>query len=225
MVVVPAVLPALVQPASASRVADLKRTFGLPDRYWLYVANFYAHKNHATLIAAYRRLLDRDGDAQWPLVLRGDGKNGLAQLRRQIADAGVTGKVIVLPRLDEGDLSALYTGAGALVFPSTYEGFGIPVLEAMACGCPVIAGPLAAVIETAGEAVWSIDPLSADTLCDAMHALQRDPDRGADLGRRGRERARQFRSDIVIPRLLAAYERAAQRGPRCGGVDAPSRRM
>jgi len=210
MIVIPPVLSTAFRPAPASRVDELRRTLGLPDRYWLYVAHFYAHKNHATLVDAYRRLLCRDGDSQWPLVLRGDGEAGLARVRQQIAEAGVEGKVIVLPRLDVEDLAALYTGAGALVFPSAYEGFGIPVLEAMACGCPVIAGPLAAVTETAGEAVWTVDPLSADTLCDAMQAFQRDPNRASGMRGLGYERARQFRPEVVIPQLLGAYERAAR---------------
>jgi glycosyltransferase involved in cell wall biosynthesis len=210
MIVIPPVLPAVFRPAPASRVAALKRTFGIPGHYWLYVAHFYPHKNHVTLIEAYQRLTSGGSNHQWPLVLRGDV--GIAQVRRQIAEAGLDGKTILLPRLNEEDLSALYTGAGALVLPSTHEGFGLPVLEAMACGCPVIAAPLPAVMETGRDAIWVVDPLSADTLCDAMHALQRDPDRAADLCRRGYERARQFRSDIVMPRLLEAYNRTACRG-------------
>jgi glycosyltransferase involved in cell wall biosynthesis len=210
MVVIPAVLPSAFQPRPDDRVAAVKRAYGLPDHYWLYAAHFYAHKNHATLIEAYRRLVTRDRRHDWPLVLRGKGDDGVARARQQIAEAGLNGRVLFLPQLEEQDLSALYTGAGAFVFPSAYQRLGIPVLEVMACGCPVIAGPLAAVTESGRDAICTVAPMAANTLCEAMYALRRDDSRREDMRRRGLERARQFRSDIVIPRLLDAYAQAAR---------------
>ena len=223
MVVIPPVLPDAFQPPPAENVAALKRTLALPERYWLYVAHFYPHKNHATLIDACQLFAARGAGHQWPLVFRGDGEAGIADVRRQLAAKGLDRSAIFLPPLAEADLVCLYAGAGALVFPSTHEGFGIPVLEAMACGCPVIAGPLAAVRETAGEAVWTADPMSAGTLCDAMQALQCDADLVNRLRSLGCARARRFRADAVIPLLLEAYERAA--GTRLAIVDEAAPRV
>jgi glycosyltransferase involved in cell wall biosynthesis len=210
MAVIPSVLSTQFQPVSAKRAAEFRQKYSLPERFWLYVAHFYPHKNHKTLVEAFRQLIAIDGDAAWPLVLRGDGDTVQDDTRRQIHHAGLDGKVVFLPRLEEAELPALYTGASALVFPSTYEGFGIPVIEAMACGCPVIASALPAVIESGRDAIWAIDEPSPRAWSEAMRALQADVGRRADLSRRGLERSRHFRSDAVVPRLMEAYARAAR---------------
>lgn len=210
MTVIPSVLTSQYQPVSAERVAAFRRTYALPERFWLYVAHFYPHKNHRTLIEAFRQLTTIDADAAWPLVLRGDGDRVREDTRRQVHDAGLDGRVVFLPRLEEAEMPSLYTGASALVFPSTYEGLGIPIIEAMACGCPVMASAQPSVIESGQDAIWAIEGPSPRALCDAMRALQADAGRRADLGRRGLERARHFRSEAVVPRLLEAYARAAR---------------
>ena len=218
MAVIPSVLPPQFQPVSAARVAEFKQKHALPEHFWLYVAHFYRHKNHKTLVEAYRQLTSLDRSAAWPLVLRGDGDSGREDTRRQVLEAGLDGKVLFLPRLDEADLPALYTGASALVFPSTYEGFGIPVVEAMACGCPVIAAAQPAVVESGQDAIWAIDEPTAGAFCDAMRTAQIDAACRADLSRRGLERARHFRSDAVIPHLFEAYARAARRRDDAAGL-------
>jgi glycosyltransferase involved in cell wall biosynthesis len=211
MTVIPPVLSRRFQPQSATRIAEFKRRYALPDHYWLYVAHFYSHKNHKTLIEAYRQLTSLDGPASWPLILRGDGDWSRRDIRRQVHDAGLDGKVFFLPRLDDADLPALYTGASALVFPSTYEGSGMPVIEAMACGCPVVATAQPAVVESGHDAIWAIEQPTAVAFCQAMQTIQSDPGRRADMSRRGLERAVHFRSDVVVPLLLEAYSGAARR--------------
>ena len=213
MTVIPSVLPPRFQPVSAERVAAFRLTYALPERFWVYVAHFYPHKNHKTLVEACRQLATIDRDAAWPLVLRGDGDRVREDVRRQAHDAGLDGRIVFLPRLEEAEMPALYTGASALVFPSTYEGFGIPVIEAMACGCPVIASAQPAIVESGQDAIWAIADPSPRAFSEAMRTLQADAGRRADLSRRGLERARRFRSDAVVPRLIEAYARAArQRG-------------
>jgi glycosyltransferase involved in cell wall biosynthesis len=214
MAVIPCVLPPQFQPVSAARVAAFKQKYALPDNFWLYVAHFYPHKNHKTLVEAYRQLTSFDREAAWPLVLRGDGESVREDARRQIHEAGLDGKVVFLPRIDESELPVLYTGASALVFPSTYEGLGIPVIEAMACGCPVIAAAQPAVVESGQDAIWAIDQPSAGAFCDAMRAVQIDAGRRAALSQRGLERARHFRSEAVVPHLFEAYATAARRPGR-----------
>jgi glycosyltransferase involved in cell wall biosynthesis len=158
-----------------------------------------------------------DGVAAWPLVLRGDGDRIREDVRLQIREAGLEGKVLFLPRVDEAELPALYTAASALVFPSTYEGFGIPVIEAMACGCPVVAAAVPAVVESGRDAIWAIDQPSAGAFCQAMRTLQADAGRRADLSRRGLERARYFRSESVVPHLFEAYASVVRRSNLAAG--------
>ena len=214
MAVIASVLPSQFQPVSADRVAAFRQKYTLPERFWLYVAHFYPHKNHKTLVEAFRQLSAIDGDAAWPLVLRGDGDRVRADTRRQVHDAGLDGRVVFLPRLEESELPALYSAASALVFPSIYEGLGIPVVEAMACGCPVIASAQPAVVESGQDAIWAIEEPSAGALCEAMRTLQADAARRAELSRRGLERARHFRSDAIVPQLFDAYARAARQPGR-----------
>jgi glycosyltransferase involved in cell wall biosynthesis len=209
MAVIPAVLPGQFRPESATNVARFRRKYALPDRFWLYVAHFYPHKNHKTLFEAYRLLLLHGGVAPWPLVLRGDGPR--QELERHIRKTGLDRHVLFLPRLDETELPALYSSATALVFPSMHEGIGIPIIEAMACGCPVIAAAQPAVLESGQDAIWAINEPSADEFFQAMRILWADTDHRAHLGRLGIERAHRFRSDVVVPRLLEAYDRVAQR--------------
>jgi len=210
MLTVPSVLPSQFKPAAEADVSAFKRAFDLPQQYWIYVANFRTYKGHATLIEAYRLLVARRDDRGWPLVLRGDGDERIARLRRQqVADLGLQGKVVFLPRLPESDMAALYSGAGGLVFPSTFEGLGIPVLEAMACGCPVIGAALPSVTESGGDAILTVDARSAEALATGMAALTGDPARREDMRRRGLARASLFRADVVVPQLLSAYGRAA----------------
>jgi glycosyltransferase involved in cell wall biosynthesis len=212
--VIPPVLPRRIQPQSAERVADFKKRHALPDHYWLYVAHFYSHKNHKTLVEAYQHLTSLDGVASWPLVLRGDGSRGLQDTRRQVHEAGLDGKVLFLPRLDDTDLPALYTGASALVFPSTFEGSGIPVIEAMACGCPVVATAQPAVVESGRDAIWAIEHPTPAAFCQAMRTMQSDAGRRAEMSKCGLERAVHFRSDAIVPLLLEVYAGTARRQDR-----------
>jgi glycosyltransferase involved in cell wall biosynthesis len=109
----------------------------------------------------------------------------------------------------EEDMPGLYRAAHAVVFPSLFEGFGIPVLEAMACGCPVACARAAALPEVGGDAVRYFDPLRPESILAAVAEVWTDAARRAELIRRGRERAESFRWPRVISRVLAAYERLA----------------
>ncbi len=212
MAVIPSVLPKQFAPVSAAVVARLKQKYALPDDFWLYVAHFWAHKNHQSLVEAYRRLSALDGDEGWPLVLRGDGRRDVREAtRRQVREAGLEGKVLFLPRLDDTELAALYTGASALIFPSMHEGLGIPIIEAMACGCPVIASALPSVVESGQDAILTIDHPTVEALVGVMRRVQADAACRAELRRRGFEKARLFRSDSVVPRLFEAYAGAIRR--------------
>jgi glycosyltransferase involved in cell wall biosynthesis len=210
MVVIPVVLGPQFEPVAAERIVRFRIRYGLPDRFWLYVAHQYPHKNHIRLLHAYHRLKS-NGLTPWSLVLRGDPKGAEAEVIDTVAHLNLRREVIILPRLDEADLPVLYSAAAALVFPSLYEGGGIPVVEAMACGCPVTASNIPAVKEFAGDAALYFDPLDIGAIGQAMLAFQQKPANRECYVRRGLRQAGNFRAQSIIGKLLNAYKQGAAR--------------
>jgi glycosyltransferase involved in cell wall biosynthesis len=210
IVVIPPVVGSQFRPAAGETVAGFRSRYGLPDRFWLYVAHLYPHKNHVRLLEAYRRLKS-SGLAPWPLVLRGDPAGAEREVDATIARLGLEGDVIPLARLSQEELPALFSAATALVFPSLHEGGGIPVVEAMACGCPVVASGISAVREFAGDAASYFDPLDVAGIAEAMRMLQDDAAERERSRQAGLARADEFRGQKIVNRLLGAY-RGALRG-------------
>lgn len=210
MEVIPPIVDALFKPCNADDVADFHRKYDLPDSFWLYVAHFYPHKNHLKLIQAYHQLKSA-GIVPWPLVLRGDDHGAGEKIRRTIVELKLENDVIFLPRLDETDLPALYSAATASVFPSLYEGGGMPVLEAMACGCPVIASDIPSIREFGSDAVLFFDPLKPDSIAQYMRIFQENVQKRTELGCFGLKRVAEYRPERVAKKLLNAYEKAMPR--------------
>jgi len=185
-------------------IARLREAHGLPARFWLYVAQFYDHKNHLRLLEAYGRLRRARSDA-WPLVLRGDESPGTGPIRDRISRLGLERSVILLRRLPRNDMPVLYSGAAAVVFPSLFEGGGLPVIEAMACGCPLLASRIPAVQEYAGDAARYVNALDIGELCDGMSALQDELNASGRRPEAGVIRARAFRPEAVVEQLASVY--------------------
>lgn len=207
MRVIPAIVGDRFRPAPPGRVEELRRRLGLPGAFWLYVAHFYRHKNHLRLLQAYRGL-KAGGHAPWPLVLRGRDCGVGAEARRLVREWGLERDVLFLPALSEEDLAVLYAAAGALVFPSLHEGGGMPVVEAMACGCPILASGIPVVREFAGDAAAYFAADDAGAIAGAMASFQAAGGERERLGRAGLARAEAYRAARVVPALLEAYSLA-----------------
>ena len=207
MTVIPAVVNANFQPAAAEQVAELKQQYGLPDKFWLYVAHLYTHKNHLRLLEAYHQLKQQNFNV-WPLVLRGDAQKAENQVKLAITQLGLEKDIIFLPRLKENELCTLYSAATALIFPSLYEGGGIPVVEALACGCPVVASRIPAVQEYAGNAAHYFDPLDSQSIAEAMANFQNGDIDYMAKQHLGLTQVNNFRPDMVASRLITAYTKA-----------------
>lgn len=161
-----------------------------PDPYLLYVGNLLPHKNLPRLLDAFAILRRR---LQVRLIIRGEGWPAYTRsLYEQVETLGLAESVIFLEYADEETLRDLYRRAACLVLPSLGEGFGLPVLEAMACGLPVITSRVSSLAEIAGDAAVTVNPYDATELSDAMHRVLTDRDLREDLRRRGLERAGQF---------------------------------
>lgn len=136
---------------------------GLPERYVYYPANAWSHKNHRRLLEAFARADDRE----LHLVLTGREMGS-----KELTDLGP--RVVHLGHVPESQVAALYRGAQALIFPSLYEGFGFPPLEAMACGCPVAVSNNGAAAEVCGDAALRFDPSSVEEITDAINQVAGD---------------------------------------------------
>jgi glycosyltransferase involved in cell wall biosynthesis len=186
----------------------LRSRYGLPaGDFVLYPANPWPHKNHGRLLAALA-LLRGARTLVPPLVCTGRLEGESRSVAAMAREAGVpAGQVYDLDFVAEEDMPVLYRAARALIFPSLFEGFGIPVLEAMASGCPVACADATALPEVGGAAVRYFDPQRPESIAEALVEVCTDAARRADLVERGRERAERFRWRHVISRVLEAYER------------------
>ncbi len=189
--------------------------YRLPSRYILSVGSLEPGKNRARLIAAYGRL--RGADADCPLVIAGQPAwrhEGDAELVQRL---GLGERVRFLGFVPDEDMPALYSAATLLAFPSLYEGFGLPVLEAMACGTPVVTANVSATAEAAADAALLVDPRDVESLAAAMDRLLSEEGLRADLRARGLERAKQFSWQRAARETLSVYEVvAAMKQPRAG---------
>jgi glycosyltransferase involved in cell wall biosynthesis len=178
---------------------------GIREPYVLWVGTQEERKNVIAVLDAFEQASQRDGDVS--LVVHGPQGWLGAEVADGIRRRKLDGRTIVseggLTRLE---LAALYARARVFLFPSIYEGFGLPVLEAMACGAPVITSDRSAMPESAGDAATLVDPDDHDALGDALTALLHDSAARDELSRRGRERAAAFRWDVTARRTWDVYE-------------------
>lgn len=207
MAIIPAIVNPNFRPMAAAGIAALKSEYRLPDKFWLYVAHLYAHKNHLRLLDAYYQLKQQNFKV-WPLVLRGDSQRAENQVKQAVTQLGLTEDVIFLPRLKESELCTLYSAATALIFPSLYEGGGIPVVEALACGCPVVASCIPAIREYAGNAAHYFDPLDSRAIATAIANFQNGNIDTTTKQHLGLAQVNNFRPDMVANRLVTAYAKA-----------------
>ncbi|MBK9711814.1 MAG: glycosyltransferase family 4 protein [Kouleothrix sp.] len=196
-------------------IEEAMRRYGIAGAYLLYVGTVQPRKNLARLIEAFaqtlqiveRRLQIDDPHLQSTicnLQLVIAGKRGwlTEAIERRAAELGVADRVVFAGYVADDDLPALLSGALAFVFPSLYEGFGMPVLEAMACGAPVLAANTSSLPEVAGGAALLVDPADTGAIADGLARLSADAGLRADLRARGRERAAAFTWDRCAEQTL-----------------------
>lgn len=189
------------RPQSPERVVALRQRLHLPDRYVLYLGSNQPHKNLPTLIEAWASLAAHR--PQPTLVIAGAWDPNHPEARQRAA--ALTADVRFLSNVPAADLPCLYAGAECFVFPSLYEGFGLPVLEAMACGTPVACSRTSSLPEVAGDAALLFDPTQAQAIAAALDRLWNDPALRADLSQRGLAQAARFNWRRTAEQTLAAY--------------------
>ncbi len=194
-----------VEPGVIDEVAH-QQNLGQFGRFVLLPSIAYAHKRHIDLVHALDILRDRFPDLQ--VVMTGGPGPRSEAIANRIVQLELEDRCHVLGRVSESLLDSLYRSAAALVFPSAYEGFGNPTLEAMARGCPVISTTAASIPEVVGEAGILIEPAQPRLLADAMARVLGDPELSESLSSAGVVRAQNFGWRSAGEALLDAYRGA-----------------
>lgn len=193
LVVIPIQLATrLPRPDDDATAATLSRHSLTAGRFLLYPANFWPHKNHRMLLVAVRQLQARRPRSDLVLVCTGQPGEAMRELAAEARQMGLDAHCRFPGFVSEVELAALLASCRALIFPSLYEGFGMPILEAMEADCPVLCSDRTALPEIGADAVLLFDPRRPAAIADAIERIDDDDALRADLIRRGRRRRRDF---------------------------------
>jgi glycosyltransferase involved in cell wall biosynthesis len=192
------------KPLQATKVCDyLKGKFKIEDNYILYVGALTRRKNIVHLVEAYVRVLETHPGTL--LVITGPDSWVKSPVEETIERLGLQGQVLLTGPQTDQDLVYLYNGAVCFAFPSLYEGFGLPPLEAMACGTPVVTSNVASLPEVVGDAALLVDPYDVGSIAAAMQRILEDPALAEDLRAKGLHRASQFTWERTARETIAVY--------------------
>jgi glycosyltransferase involved in cell wall biosynthesis len=202
-------------PCPPAEIERVRRRYELPPRYVLSFASDRPHKNVGRLLEAWARASTMRGACDTPdsplLVLVGQGQAVQSRARDQAQALGIGETILFRGQVAEYDLPAVYSGASLFVSASLYEGFGLPVLEGMACGVPVVCSNTSSLPEVAGDATLLVNPLSVPDLAEAIERVLLDDQLCDDLRARGLARAKKFSWGQTAAATYRAYEAARGR--------------
>jgi glycosyltransferase involved in cell wall biosynthesis len=196
---------AILKEPGEEEMERVRERYQIRGRFVLYAGNIKPHKNLERLIAAFGLLKQRPGHEDLKLLIIGDEVNKYGALRRSVEAAGVRQDVRFFGFVPERTLAALYRLAAAFAFPSLYEGFGLPPLEAMACGTPVLTSRISSLPEVVGDAALLVDPYSVEDIAVGLERLLGDDVLRAALVERGRARVGQFSWERSVGAIHAHY--------------------
>ncbi|RBL91922.1 glycosyltransferase family 4 protein [Chitinophaga flava] len=197
--------PAFAVPHTQTDIQAFRTRYQLPAQYFLYVGSVIERKNLLGIVTAMNTL---KGSVDIPLVILGNGSGYKKKVKEYVHANGLSQQVIWLneqERLPNSVLPLLYQGAEALLYPSLFEGFGIPILEALWSGTPVITSHGSCFGETGGDAALYVDPLSSADIATAMRRVLAEPSLVEDMRRKGLEHARLFTPEKCAADMMKVY--------------------
>lgn len=196
----------LFYPRSSSEIARLRKKFNLKKPYFLYTGSLQPRKNVATLVEAFEKISSSNPEIE--LVIAG-GKGWLSESTlRRIETSPIKDKIKLLGYIDRNDLPALYSGAISFVLPSLYEGFGMPLLEAMACGTPVIFGNNSSLIEIGKESGMAFESMDDDSLAKLMSSMISDKEQRKKFISKGINAAQKYSWDKTAEGTIKVLRKA-----------------
>jgi glycosyltransferase involved in cell wall biosynthesis len=196
----------------------VSRSASIEQKYFLYPANYWIHKNHETLLVGFCHYLKLAGASAWDLYLTGSPGKRMDHIKRLTRLLNIQDKTQFLGYLDSSDFARIYSKASALVFPSLYEGFGLPLVEAMKLGVPIIAGKYGSISEVCGEACEYVNSRNPAAIAEALYKLTTDASYCQQLSSAGLNRLTQLSTersvDILAEKLLASARLKSDFGSR-----------
>jgi glycosyltransferase involved in cell wall biosynthesis len=194
--------------ANQSKSALHSKTASPPvNKYFYYPANFWVHKNHTTLLVAYAHYVSKEQGKAWDLVLTGFDSPEAHEILSYLDSLGIRDRVRYEGYVSEKDLNNIWSSASALVFPSVYEGFGIPLVEAMARKLPIICGRDACLEEVAGKAALYVESRNPLSIADALVQLSSSDVLYSQLSFQAYARFQEFSGDQEMEKLAAMVEK------------------
>jgi glycosyltransferase involved in cell wall biosynthesis len=182
---------------------EIRSKYALPEQFILYVGALHRRKNISALITAYSRSnLD-----QIPIIIVSDGGDDEQHVRQTIYDTGMEGNVYILENIPNYELTAFYKMASLCVYPSIYEGFGMPIMEAMHLGVPVAASDIPPIHEVGGDSILYFDPQNLDAMADAIYKGISDDAWRTDAINNGKAHVQQFSPESCATKTVGVYER------------------
>ena len=207
-VIYPGVDPGFHRITDPVRLGAVRTKYGLDRDFILCVGIYKPRKNHAGLLRAFQRLRQSGGNAQ--LVIAGSMAEGESMLRRLATESGIAKHVVFAGFVNEPDLHALYSAARVCVCPSLYEGFGFTVLEAMACGTPVVCSTATSLPEVAGQGALYADPHNAEEIASQLLRVLSDETLRASLIEGGTQNLQRFNWADTARQTLSVYYHALE---------------
>lgn len=192
------------RPVPLEQTVEVRRRLGVEDEFLLFVGTIEPRKNLLTLVRAHQEIL-RTTSVRPQLVIAGSEGWLMDDLYSYIKRAGIKDKLHFTGYLSEEDLSALYSSCRVFIYPSLYEGFGLPPLEAMACGAPVITSRIPSIMEVVGEAAHLVEPTDMEAIAQGIIKLLADDGERKRLSQAGRERALGFTWEKTAQQTLGIY--------------------
>lgn len=187
-------------------IAGIKERFKIQNEYFLTVGTLEPRKNFIRVLQAFSKFKSETGDQKYQLIVAGSKEFAHSNYFKEHFSPFVSEDVIFTGYVSNEDLNGLYSASTAFLFPSLYEGFGLPVLEAFTSGAAVITSRTTSLPEVAGEAAVYVDPLDVDDIAGAIKIISEDSDLRSSLIRKGLERAKKFSWKTTASETLKVYE-------------------
>lgn len=190
-------------PRDENTINSAKQKYGIGNDYFLYVGAVNLRKNILRILKAYKMFSDKNKKVDFVLV--GNLSYGHEEILDEMSKLNLEGRIKLIGYLKNDELISLYSGAKALVFPSLYEGFGLPIIEAMACGTPVLTSDVASMPEIAGDAGYFVNPEDVSAIAEKLFILAEDENVRRILREKGLNRAKFFSWGKTAEETLKVY--------------------